>query len=150
MAVTAHTMPYALQQISEKAINLTTDTFKMALFQTAISSWTATQEAYQFVSSFTGAYTEVVSGGYARVSLAGLTCTYSGEVVTWNATSPISFGASISLTAYSAIIYDASVGATDASFPVISAIDFGQAYTSTASAWTYTISGSGLLTYTAS
>jgi hypothetical protein len=143
-------MPYALQQISEKAISLTSDTFEMALFTTAISTWGATQEAYQFVSSFTGAYTEVSSGGYARVTLSGLTCTFSGEVVTWSCTSPISFGSTITLSALSGIIYDNSVGSGDSSHPVIQAIDFGGTVSSTSAAWTYTVSGSGLMTYTAS
>jgi hypothetical protein len=152
MAVTAHMMPYAIQQINEKAINLTTDTFKCALMVSGISTWGATQEAYQFVSSFTGAYTEVSSGGYARVSLTTLTCSYSGEVVTWTCTapSPISWGSSITLSAASMIIQDYTVSATDSSSPVICAIDFGGTVSSTAGSWTYTVSGSGLATWTAS
>lgn len=151
MAVTAHTPPYAVQQMLEKAINLASDTFKAILLVNPISTWGATQEAYKFISDFTGAYTEVSSGGYARVTLAGLTCTISGENVTWNATSPISFGSSITLSAAAMIIADTSIGAgSDAATPVVQAIDFGQTVSSTSSNWTYTISGSGLLVATAS
>ena len=150
MAVTAHVYPYAVQQMNEKAINLTSDTFIAGLCTSSAATWGATQEAYKFVSDITGAYTEVTSGGYARVTLTTLTCTISGNVVTWTCTnpSPISWGSSITLAAASMFIYDHSVGSGDSSYPVITIIDFGGTVTSTAGAWTYTVSGSGLATWT--
>ncbi len=152
MAVTAHVYPYAVQQMNEKAISLVSDTFVMGLCTASAATWGATQQAYRFVSDITGAYTEVSSGGYARVTLTTMTCTYSGNVVTWTCTnpSPISFGSSITLSAASGFIYDHSVGSADSSYPVIMIIDFGGTVSSTAGAWTYTVSGSGLATWTES
>lgn len=155
MAVTSHVYPYAVQQIGQKAINLTTDTFVAGLCTTAAATWGATQQAYKFVSDIIGAYTEVVSGGYARVTLT--TLTYSSGSGTaknvWTCTSPapISWGAAITLTAASMFVYDHTVGGTDGTSPVICIIDFGQNYVSTAGPWTYTVDAvNGLAAWTES
>jgi hypothetical protein len=142
MAVTSHVYPYAISLINTKAISLTADTFKMGLCTSAAATWGATQWAYQFVSAVTGAYTEVVTGGYARVSLAGLAvgAGSTAQYEKWTCTSPISFGTTITLAAASAFICDTTIGAgSDAATPVIAIIDFGQTITSTAGNWTYTI-----------
>jgi hypothetical protein len=151
MAVTSHVYPYAIQQIGLKAISLTADTFAVGLCTGAAATWGATQQAYKFVSDITGAYTEVVTGGYARVTLT--TLTYSSGSGTakniWTCTSPapISFGASITLAAASMFVYDHTVGGTDATSPVICIVDFGQTVTSTAGAWTYTVDAVNGLAY---
>jgi hypothetical protein len=141
MAVTSHVYPYAQSLINTKALSLTADTIKMGLCTSAASTWTATQWAYQFVSSVTGAYTEVSTGGYARVTLAGLAVGTgtTAQYEKWTCTSPISFGSSITLAAASGFIYDTSIGSADSSYPVIAIIDFGGTVTSTAGNWTYTI-----------
>jgi hypothetical protein len=73
----------------------------------------------------------------------------AGLTTKWTCTSPISWGASITLSAASMVIFDHTVGGTDATSPVICAIDFGQTVTSTAGAWTYTVDPSlGLITFT--
>jgi hypothetical protein len=147
--------PYAIQQIGLKAISLTADTFKVGLCTASAATWGATQEAYKFVSDITTAYTEVVTGGYARVTLT--TLTYSSGSGTaknvWTCTSPapISFGASITLAAASMFVYDFSVGGTDATCPVICIVDFGGTVTSTAGPWTYTVDAvNGLAAWTES
>lgn len=151
MAVTAHIYPYAIDQIGKKAINLTSDTFKALLMTGSAATWGATQEAYQFVSTVIAAYTEVTGGGYARVTLASPTYTFSGNVNTWSCASPISFGASVTISAASMLIFDSSIGGgVDSATPVVSIIDFGGTVSSTAGAWTYTVSGSGLATWTES
>lgn len=147
MSVTPHVMPYAIDQIGKKAISLTGDTFQAYLSGTAISTWGSTQEAYKFVSDFLTPYPEVSGGGYARVTLAGLLFTYSAEKNIWTCTSPISFGASVTISAASMVIFDHTVGGTDATSPVITAIDFGGTVTSTSGPWTYTVDGTNGLAY---
>ena len=153
---TSHVYPYAIQQIGLKAINLTTDTFKCLLCTGDASAWTATQEAYQFVSTILTNYTEVTGGTYARITLT--TLTYSSGSGTaknvWTCTNPapIAFGgATPTLTARSMFVYDFSVGGTDATCPVICAIDFGANVVSTAAPWTYTVDAvNGLAAWTES
>lgn len=143
MAVTSHAYPYAIQQIGLKAISLTADTFQCLLCTQPAATWGAAQQAFRFVTDITGAYTEVSSPGYARVTLT--TLTYSSGSGTaknvWTCTNPapISFGATISLTAASMFVFDHTVGGTDATSPVICAIDFGQNVTSTSGPWTFTV-----------
>jgi hypothetical protein len=141
MAVTSHLYPYAQQLINEKAINLTGDSLHMGLLVNPAATWGATQEAYQFVSAVTGAYTEVTSSGYNRVALTTCTVTYSGAKTTWTCTAPapISFGSSITLSAAAAFVYDSSIGSADSSYPVLTIIDFGGSVNSASGAWTYTV-----------
>lgn len=151
MSVTAHIYPLAVKAIESKTISLTADTFKMGLCTAAAATWGATQEAYQYVSDVVAAYTEVTSGSYARQTLSGLTLTRTGANVVWTCTSPVSFGSSITLSAASGFVYDASVGSGDSSYPVIGIIDFGGTVTSSSGAWTYTVDPvNGLFTATSS
>ena len=154
MAVTSHLYPYAQQQINEKAISLTADSFHMGLLVNSAATWGATQEAYQFVSAVTGAYTEVTSSGYARVTLTTCTVTYSGAKTTWTCTAPapISFGSSITLAAAAGFIFDSTIGGgVDSATPVIAIIDFGGTVSSSAGAWTYTVDPvNGLASWTSS
>ena len=125
----------------------------MGLLVNSAATWGATQEAYQFVSAVTGAYTEVTSSGYARVALTTCTVTFSGTKTTWTCTAPapISFGSSITLAASAGFIYDSSVGSADASYPVIAVIDFGGTVNSASGAWTYTADPvNGLCSWTSS
>jgi len=140
-SVTSHVYPYAETLINAGTMNLTTHTFMMGLCTSAAATWGATQWGYQFVTAVIGAYTEVATGGYARVTLAGLAlgAGSTAQSEKWTCTSPISFGSSITLAAASAFIYDHTIGGTDATSPVICVIDFGATITSTAGNWTYTI-----------
>jgi hypothetical protein len=155
MAVTSHAYPVTIQKINSNptAIDLSVTTagsFLVGLCTGDASAWTATQEAYAFVSDVTGAYTEVVTGGYARVDISsGVTISRSGNVVKWTCTSPISFGSSITLTARSMFVFTKLTGSADASWPVIAIVDFGQNVISTSGAWTYTVDGvNGLVSWT--
>ena len=140
--MTSHCFPYAIQQINKGLLDIhstTAGAFKMGLCTASAATWGATQQAYQFVSSITAAYTEVSSGGYARQSLTGITLTQGTDSNVWTCTSPISFGASITLSAASAFVYTTLIGSADASYPVISIIDFGGTVSSSAGPWTYTV-----------
>jgi hypothetical protein len=153
MAVTSHVYPQALDAIALKTINLTTDTFMCGLCTASAATWGSTQEAYQYVSAVTGAYTEVTSSGYARVTLTTLTYTVSANKAVWTCTSPapISWGSSITLSAASMFVYDNTVGSGDSTHPVICIIDFGGTVASTSGAWTFTVDPTnGLAAWTAS
>lgn len=152
MAVTSHVYPKAISAIEAGTINLSSHTFKVMLFTGSAATWGATQEAYQWVSDLKTAYTEVSSGGYARVTLSSLSITASGANVVWTCASPISFGSSITLSAASMAILDSSVGSgVDSATPVVCVADFGATVSSTASTWTYTVDGTnGLFVATSS
>lgn len=154
MTATPHTPQHAAYLIGTKAISLTADTFQAYLSATPISTWGGTQEAFQFVTDFLTPFPEISGGGYARVTLAGLAfapSTGAGLTTKWTCTSPISFGSSVTISAASMFIFDHTVGGTDASSPVVSAIDLGGTFSSTAGNWTYTIDPSlGLMTVTVS
>lgn len=139
MAVTSHVYPLAVKALETAGFSLTSGAFKMGLCTASAATWGATQEAYQYVSAVTGAYTEVSSSGYARVSLSGLTLTQSGPNVVWSCASPIVFGSSITLAAASAFIYTTSVGSGDSSYPVLAVIDFGGTVNSSSATWEYTV-----------
>jgi hypothetical protein len=151
MSVTSHVYPKAQKLINSKDIDLTSDTFKAILFTGDASAFTATQEGYEFISDLATAYTEVTSGGYARVTLTSLTLTNSGAKTTWSC-DDISFGSSITLSARSMAIADTSIGsAVDSATPVVCVIDFGETVASTSGTWEYDIDGTnGLATWTSS
>ena len=154
MSVTSHCYPYAIQQVGKGLLDLhstSAGAFKMGLCTTSAATWGATQQAYEFVSAVTGAYTEVSSGGYARVSLTGITLTQGTDSNVWTCTSPVSFGTAITLSAASAFVYTTLIGSGDSSYPVISIIDFGGTVSSTSGPWTYTVDGTnGLAVFTES
>jgi hypothetical protein len=142
LTVTSHVYPYAIQQINKGLLDIHTVTagsFFMGLCTGSAATWGATQQAYQFVSQVTAAYTEVTSGGYARQALTGITLTQNTDSNVWTCTSPVSFGSSITLSAASAFVFTKLIGSADASWPVISIIDFGGTVSSSATPWTYTV-----------
>lgn len=154
MAVTSHIYPYAQSLIlaNTPRINLTTDSLKMLLMTTAAATWTATQWAYQFVTAVTTAYTEVAaSGGYSTggVALAGAAIAAGGTTQSYKltCTSPISFGATTTITALSALVYDTTIGSAYSSYPAVAIIDFGASVISTGGPWTYTIDATNGLCY---
>jgi hypothetical protein len=157
MAVTSHAYPKSIQKINAKLWDMTTTTagsFLVGLCTGDASTWGATQENYAFVSDVTGAYTEVTSGGYARVDISSgvtMAAPSSSNLVKWTCTSPISFGSSITLTARSMFVFTKLTGSADASWPVLAIVDFGANVTSTAGNWTYTVdSVNGLISWTSS
>jgi hypothetical protein len=160
MAVTSHLYPNAALKWSPSAvasptncINPVNDTFAAGLVTGSAASWTATQWAYVFISSIITAYTEVsTGGGYTsgwanRQALTTFTFAVTGtaNINMWTCTapSPISFGASTTITAAAMFIYDKTAptnpNTTDANSWAIWISDFGGNVVSTAGAFTYTV-----------
>jgi hypothetical protein len=142
IAVTSHAYPYAVQQVNSKLLDLTAHTagsYFMGLCTAAASTWGATQQAYKFVSDITTAYTEVSSGGYARVDFStAVTLTQNTDSNVWTASSPISFGTNITLSAASGFVFTKLIGSGDSTYPVLAIIDFGGTVASTSGAWSFT------------
>jgi hypothetical protein len=154
MAVTSHVYPKFVNAVNQKTLNLavsgSSPAFIAGLCTGSAATWGSTQEAYQYVSDITGAYTEVTGGGYARTSaFVTVTLTVSGAKDIWTVTSPapISFGSSVTISAASMFIYTTQVGSADSSYPVACIIDFGGTVTSTSGAFTYTVDPTNGLAY---
>lgn len=154
MTVTAHYFPVFETLMAGKSINLSSDTLEVGLIASGTFTWGATPEAYEFVSQFLagdgthGALTEVSGGGYSRQALTSVSVSASGEVVTLTAANP-SWSAATFSTVYG-FLYDSSVGSGDSSHPILLYWDFGGSQSVSAATFTLTVSGSGLLTWTAS
>lgn len=141
MAVTSHCYPLTLKDIFNKVVDADSDTFVAVLFTGDASAWGSTQYAYHYLSDLKTAYTEVTDSDYARVTIAGLALNVSTNKLIWTATSPVSWGSSVTITARSMALVDTSVGGGDSSHPVLGVIDFGQNYVSTSGPWEYDIDG---------
>lgn len=146
MAVTSHVYPKFVNAVNGKTLNLnvsaSSPVFIAGLCTQSAATWGATQEAYQYVSDITGAYTEVTGGGYARTSAfvtATLTVSSAKDIWTVTSPAPISFGSSVSIAAASMFVYTTQIGSADSSYPVACIIDFGQTVTSTLGSFTYTV-----------
>lgn len=158
MAVTSHVFPHGIHAIATKAIDLSAASGAYAGLCTGdASAWGATQQAYQFVSDVKTAYTECANADYlaqgasGRITLVTLTVSDdspAGKVV-WTCTSPapISWGAASTITARSMFIYTHQVGSADASYDLLTIIDFGLSVSSTAGAYTYTVDPTNGLAY---
>ena len=156
MARSQHFFPAFQTLMGNKGVNLSSDTLTVGLIASGTFTWSATPEAYQYVSSFlagdgtNGALTEVSTSGtgYSRMNLAGVSYSASGEVITLTASSVLWSTATFS-TVYG-FLYDASVGSADSSHPIIAYWDFGGTQTATAQPFQLSVSGSGLVNWTAS
>jgi hypothetical protein len=157
MTVVAHYFPEFELQMGGKDVNLSSDTLTVGLIASGTFTWGSTPEGYTYVSQFLagdgthGALTEVsVSGtGYTRQNLSGVSFAASGEVVTLTAsTNPSWTGATFS--AVYGFLYDSTVGSGDSSHPIICYWDFGGTQTASGVTFTLTVSGSGLISWTAS
>jgi hypothetical protein len=165
MAVTSHLYPNALGKWNASSgISPTGDSFVTGLFTGSAATWTSTQWAYVYNSSLVTAYTEVATGGgytsgYGnRLNLTTFTWAVTGTANIWmwtcTAPSPISFGATTTITAASMWIYDktANSSSSDSNSWAIVIIDFGGNVVSTAGAFTYTVAATpnGLAYWTCS
>lgn len=156
MAVTAHAFPGLTQSIGTKTQNLSSDTLKVGL-ATGTFNWVAATQAYTFVSQFLanagsgggGALTEEAGTGYSRQSLTSVTLTTSGLVTTLTCANPSWTGSTFS-DKYAFFWNETASSATDATRPLLCYWDFGGTQSTTGATFTLTISGSGLITWTAS
>jgi hypothetical protein len=148
MTAAYHVFPNVSQLALTKALSLNgVDTLKVALYQTGTVTWNGTTEAYTTLSGLvTGAsLTEVSSSGYAAggVALTSVTVATSGLVTTLTCANPSWTG--VTFTAQFAVFYDSSV-----SSDLLCYADFGAGVPVTSGTFTLGISGSGLITWTAS
>lgn len=145
MAVTAHTYTKLAKSLLDKLAQLETDALKVALF----SAYTVgtTQDTAQFYADVTAVATESTGTGYTAggQALTSVALSASGHVYTLTCANPSWTTASFS-AAY-AVFYDSTPGSA-ATNPLICYWDLGGTQTVTASTFTLTISGSGLLTLT--
>jgi hypothetical protein len=156
MAGTQHYFPQFEVFMGTKTVNLTSDTIMVGLIASGTFTWGATPEGYQYVSQFLagdgtdGALTEVSTSGtgYTRMSLSGVSFTASGEVVTLSGASVLWTLANF--TTNYGFLYDSSVGSGDSSHPIIGYWDFGGTQSPGGGPLQLTISGSGVVNWTAS
>lgn len=149
MALTAHTYTMLAKSLSDKLIDLDTDTLKVML----LSAYTvgSTQDSAQFVGDVKAAATEATGTGYSAggQALASVTYTKSGHVYTLDSADPA--WTSSSVTAAYAVFYGvASSSPGDSTNAVIAYWDFGGNASSTSGTFTLTISASGIVTLTGS
>lgn len=144
MAVTAKVYGLGLENFVRKRVDWISDTIKCML---VTSTYTPNQDTNQYVSAVTG---EVASGnGYTTggLTLTGKTVTYDTTTNTLklSATSP-SWANSTITARYGVIYMDTGTAGTS---PLISYLDLGQDYTSSAGPFTLTVPSTGILTLAA-
>lgn len=144
MAVTALLYGKALLSLTNKEIDLDTDTIKVML---CTSTYAPNQDTHQYKSDVTN---EVTGTGYTATgeTLASKTVTYTAGTNVFAFDAADTVWASSTITARYAVIYDATP-ATDATRPLIAYVDFGADVSSTAANFTITWNASGIFTITA-
>ena len=163
MAFTAHVFTNFINKMGTKAVNMSTDPFRVILATSATTGIAAAQDTIVTVTDLkavTG-WTEVANaaGGsnYAQnanshlsgQSLTSPTWTESGHVWTFTtSTNPVWTTAAAGFNPAYAIFLD-DTGATDATNFPMCWWDFGGAQLGTGGNYTLTISGTGILTATA-
>ena len=153
MAVTAHVFPTLDLAIGKKTVNFTTDTLQVLLVASGTYTWNATSQGHTTVTNFlggsgAGALTEVAGGNYSRQTLASVSYTDSVLVTTLTCANPSWSNGTFS--AVYAAFFDNTVGGTDSTNQLLCYWDFGGSQSVTSATFTLTISGSGLITWTAS
>jgi len=140
MAVTSHQFTKLADSLTNKLVNLSSDTLKVAL----LTAYTPAVDTHQFWADVLAAGTEVAAGGgYSTggLALTSVTLSDTGHVRTLTCANP-SWGAT-SLTASFAVFYDSTPG-TNATDPLLVYWDLGGSQTISG----LTIAGTGLLTLT--
>lgn len=153
MAVTAHVFPQFIIGMNAGSIALTGGTYKVALSNAAgpVGESTAGISTAKLFTDWTSNVAAEITGtGYAAggVALSAPAFTAGGSnntVATWTTGVNPSW-ASATFTANQAVFYESSASA----YQLICWWDFGGAVSVTSGTFTLTISGSGLLTATAS
>ena len=152
MAVTAHVFPQFAIGLAAGNINLTSGTYKVALGNTTgpITLATSGINTAKLFTDWTAIVPEIVGTGYTAggAVVAGPTFTAGGtnnSVATWtDGTNPA--WTTASFNANQACFYESSAS----TYQLICFWDFGGAVQVLGATFTLTISGSGLLTATAS
>lgn len=144
---------FMLNHVGKGAVNMTTDTFKAGLIASGSLAARGTTEGYEFVSDLLAnggsALTEVVGGGYSRLSLTSVTWTLSGLVVTMNAASPVWNPATFT-TVYAWFHDETASSGTDATRPLLAIVDLGGPQSPSGVPFQLTVPSGGIWTDTAS
>lgn len=155
MSLTAYFQPkFESNHLGAKLANLSSDTLKVGLIASGTLAVRGTSEGYEFVSDLLAnggsALTEVSTSGtgYTRQNLASVSYTESGLVVTLTAANP-SWASATFTTVYGWLHDETASSGTDATRPLIAIWDFGGSQSVSASTFTLTVNGSGLVTWTA-
>lgn len=167
MAAAAHSFPGYNNLLTTKSANYSNLSGSTKLGAVLISAgtfnWVAATQAYTTLAQFIanagsgggGALTESTGTGYSRGTLSSVTCSTSGLVTTLSHAA-LTYTAS-TITALYLVVYDFTLNTTnpnnntaDASHQLVAYQDFGGPETDTAGTWSFTPSGSGLVTWTAS
>lgn len=116
------------QHTTGQAVNLSGDTFKMLAVVAGSGIPSTASGGIQYVADITGTNSEDTNVG-ARKTLSGVTWAYDGTtgVVDWSFSNVVyaQAGGDDGLTRYF-VIYDDTLGSTDADKPVVAIIDPGQ------------------------
>lgn len=153
MTAAAYSQPkFLLSHLGAKLVNMSTDTFKIGLIASGTLAVRGTSEGYEYVSDLLAnggsALTEVSGTGYSRLSLASVTWTLSGLVVTFSAANPTYTSPSFNFV-YGWIHDETASSGTDATRPLVGIIDFGGSQAASGSSYPLAVSGSGLVSFTA-
>lgn len=153
MTAAAYFQPkFLTAHLGAKAVNMTTDTWKVGLIASGTLAARGTSQGYEFVSDLLAnggsALTEVSGGGYSRQNLTSVTFGVSALVDTFTAGNP-SWTSATFAASYAFIFDETASSATDATRPLIAIYDFGGSQSVTASTFTLTVNASGLVTFTA-
>ena len=153
MALTAHVFPQFIIGLNAGDIVMTGGTYKVALSNTTgpVSLSTSGVSTAKLFTDWTSNVASEISGtGYSSGGATVSSPTFSAggsnnSVATWTSSSNPSW-TSATFTANQAIFYESSAS----TYQLICFWDFGGAVSVTSGTFTLTISGSGLLTATAS
>lgn len=149
MAVTPHVYTMLPKSLSDKKIDLDTDTLKCML----LSAYTVgtTQDTAQYVSDVKAVATEASGTGYTAggLTLSNVAFTRSGHVYTLDCDDPVWAASTIS-AAYALFYGINSTTNSDATNCVMAYWDLGGTQSSTSASFTLTINASGLITFTGS
>lgn len=141
MAVTAKLYGQFLKSLTNKEIDLDSDTIKVML---CTSAYVPDQDAHQYKSSVTA---EVVGTGYTAggATLAAVAVTYTPATNTLMLDASDVTWPTSTITARYAVVYD-STPASDAARPLIAYVDFGADVVSTAGDFSLSWNAAGILT----
>lgn len=141
MAITATMYGLAIKSLANKEIDWDTDVIKAVLCS---ATYVPNQDTHQYASSLAG---ELVSGGYARVTLTAKTTVYTGATNTHTlSAAAFSF---VGLTGtFRYLAYVDTQTAVDATSPLIALVDFGADQTATAQDVNVTVDAAGIVSFT--
>ena len=153
MTANGYSQPkFLLSHLGAKLVNMSSDTYKVGLIASGTLAVRGTTQGYETVADLLAnngsALTEVAGTGYSRLSLASVTWTLSGLVVTLSAANPAYTSPSFTFT-YGWLHDETASSGTDATRPLVAIWDFGGTQTATGASYPLVVPGAGLASWTA-